>query len=407
METVSDAIVIGGGPCGSFTALNLVDLDVNAAVFEEHGEVGVPSHCAGHLSVRGLNRLGLFPLPKGIAENVFYGAVFHSPLGRKFRVRFKSPVTCVVNRVLFDKYIARRAEDAGAHYFRNSRVESLIIENNLVKGVAVRQKGELRKFQAKIVVDAEGIPSRLSRQAGLSALNRAGLVYGVEAEVENVKDLELDMVEVFFGKHYAPKFYAWLIPVGYGKAKIGLGTNTGNPKELLRQFMYKHPTASRKLGMAKIQQIGFHPITLGGQIPKIYSNGFLAVGDVASQVKPTTGGGLILGLTCARWAAETANKALSREDFSSHFLSRYQKQCEKTLGFDMNVMIRIRKLLDNLSDKQIDDALGFCSKFRLDSVLESLDDTDFQGRSILHALRSPRMLMALLYLCYLYVSANP
>ena len=171
--------------------------------------------------------------------------------------------------------------------------------------------------------------------------------------------------------------------------------------------MHKHPGASRKLRAAKILQIAFHPITLGGQILKTCSNGFLAVGDVASQVKPTTGGGVILGLTCARLAAETANEALRRDDFSSHFLSRYQKQCTKTLGFDVNVMLMIRKLLGNLSDKQVNDALGFCSKFKLHRILESVGDMDFQGRSILHTLRSPRMLTALLYFGYLYLSANP
>lgn len=407
METVSDVIIIGGGPCGSFAALNLARLGVDVTVFEEHGEIGVPSHCPGHMSIEGLNRLGLFPLPAGVVQNVFYGAVFHSPLNKEFRVRFPSPITCVVNRVLFDRYIAKRAKEAGAHYFLSSRVEALTVENGFVKGVAVNRKGEVRKFQAKIVVDAEGVSSRLLRQAGLSTLNRAGLVNGVEAEVENVKDLEFDTVEVFLGKDYAPNFYAWLIPLGDGKAKTGMGTNTGNPREFFQRFMHKHPVASRKLQGAKILQIAFHPMTLGGQIPKIFSSGFLAVGDVASQVKPTTGGGVVSGLTCARLAAETANKALRRDDFSSHFLSRYQEQCQKTLGFDMNVMLMIRKLLGNLCDNQVNNLLGFCSKFRLDRILESVDDIDFQGRSVLHTLRSPQMLTALLYLGYLYLSANP
>jgi digeranylgeranylglycerophospholipid reductase len=407
MDTVSDVIVVGGGPCGSFSALNLAKLGVNVTVFEEHGEIGVPSHCPGHMSIKGLNRLGLFPLPAGIVENFFYGAVFHSSLDKEIRVRFPSPVTCVVNRILFDKHIARQAEKAGAHFFLGSRVVSLNVENSFVKGVTVKRKDEVRKFTAKIVVDAEGVSSRLLRQTGLSALNRSKLVSGVEAEVENVKDMELGMVEVFLGNDYAPKFYAWLIPLGDGKAKIGLGANKGNPKELLQLFMHKHPAASRKLQDAKILQIAFHPITLGGQILKTCSNGFLAVGDVASQVKPTTGGGVILGLTCAQLAAETVNEALRRDDFSSHFLSKYQKQYTKTLGFNVNVMLMMRKLLDNLSDKQVDDVLGFCSKFKLHRILQSVNDIYFQGRSILHTLQSPRMLTALLYFGYLYLSANP
>ena len=84
-------------------------------------------------------------------------------------------------------------------------------------------------------------------------------------------------------------------------------------------LMSKHPVASKQLSGAKITQIGYHAITLGGPIEKAYANGFLAIGDCASQVKPTTGGGVIFGLTCAKIAAETANEALQKGDVSSDF----------------------------------------------------------------------------------------
>jgi len=407
MKNLSDVIVVGGGPCGSFTAFNFAKQGANVTVFEEHGEIGVPSHCPGHLSIKGLKRLGLYPLPAEIVENTFYGAIFHSPKGKSFSVRFSQPVTCVVNRVLFDKYIAEMAEDAGVQCHLNSRVESLIIENGFVKGVSIKQDGTKKEKSSKIVVDAEGISSRILRLAGLSGLNRHMLVNGVQAEVENVKDTERDMVEVFLGKDYAMGFYAWLIPVGDGKAKVGLAAKTGNPKELLSRLMFKHPVASKKLHTAKIIQIGFHPLTLGGPVTKTYSNGFLAVGDAASQVKPTTGGGVIFGMTCARVAAEVAYEALSKNDFSSEFLSAYQRRCKEILGFDVKVMMKIRKMLNIMSDEKVDDAISLCKKINLDKSLQNVKDVDFQGQSILHLLPNPRMLTALFYFFFLFLSANP
>jgi geranylgeranyl reductase family protein len=388
-------------------ALNLAKLGFQVRVFEEHGEVGVPSHCPGHLSIKGLKNLGLHKLPAEIVQNVFYGVVFHSPKNIEFSVRFSSPVTCTVNRVLFDKYIAEMAEKRGALYHLNSRVESLIVKSGFVDGVCVKGHGEKAQFHAKIVVDAEGIASRILRLAGLSSLNPSALVHGVHAEVENVKCMEEDCVEVFLGENYAPGFYAWLIPKGDGKAKVGLAAKNGNPKELLRRLMVKHPTASRKMREAKILHMAFHPLPLGGPVLKVCSNGFLAVGDVASQVKPTTGGGVIFGMSCARVAAEVVGEALRRNDFSSEFLSLYQKRCEEIFGFDMKVMLKIRKILNGLSDEKIDEAITLCKRLNLSEALRSVDEIDFQGRTLLRLLRSPRTLPALIYSFFLYMSANP
>ena len=270
MKTASDAIVVGGGPVGSFTALNLARLGAEVTVFEEHAAIGSPSHCAGHLSIRSLRNLGLYPLPGKIVENTFSAANFYSPTGTKLSIRLTRPITCAINRTLFDKYLAEKAEAAGARYCLNSRVQSLIIDNGFVKGVNIEQKGASEeKVSAKIVVDAEGIASRILRQTGLSTLNRDRLVYAVETEVENVKNVELDAVEVFLGKNYAPGFYAWLIPKPDGTAKVGLATKTGNPQEFLRRLMLKHPVASKQLRTAKITRIAFHPISLGGPIPRL------------------------------------------------------------------------------------------------------------------------------------------
>lgn len=399
---------MGGGPVGSYAALNLAKLGVKTTVFEEHSAIGFPSHCAGHISIKSLKSIGLYPLPEGIVENTFCAANFHSPFGTKFSLKLSCPVTTALNRAGFDQYLAKKAHIAGASYVLGSRVQSLLKKGCLVTGVNVEGSDAVeRQVNSKITLDAEGVSSRLLRQAGLVALKPNSLVYAVEAEVEGVQDVELDAVEVYFGKAYAPGFYGWLIPRSDGSAKLGLATNKGNPKEYLKRLMTKHPVASKQLAKAKITKVGYHAITIGGPINRSYADGFLAVGDCASQVKPTTGGGVIFGLTCAKVAAEVASQALKQRDVSSKFLQTYQKRCSDQLSFDFIVMLRLRRFLDSLSDEKLDEMLRVCGKLGVDKALRDVDEIDFQGKMLLTAIRKPAIAAALAYFGLLYLSANP
>ena len=404
VKNVQDAVVIGGGPAGSFFAYELAKRGFDVSVFEEHKEVGFPSHCAGHLSIRSLRSLGLYPLPEGIVENTFSAANFYSPNGNKFSVRLSQPVTCAVNRARFDQHVSQLALAAGAEFRLGARVQSLNVEKGFVKGVNLTQNGgETEQVSAKLVVDAEGISSRLLREPGLTALDGKKMVYAVEAEVENVAEVEEHAVEVYVGKDYAPGFYGWLIPRLNGSAKLGLATRKGNPKNFLENLMRKHPVASKQLKNAKIQKMAYHAITLGGPIPRFCSDGFLAVGDCASQVKPTTGGGVVFSVTCAKIAAEVATQALNKNDLSAQALQAYQKQCEDKLGFDVRVMLKARKAIDSFSDQKLDRAMRFASKVGFGKALRDVDEIDFQGRTLLGMIRKPAAYATLAYLVALYL----
>jgi digeranylgeranylglycerophospholipid reductase len=408
VRNLQDAVVIGGGPAGSFSAFELSKHGFDVALFEEHSTVGFPLHCAGHLSIRSLRNLGLYPLPKGIVENEFSAANFYSANGTKFSVHLAQPVTCAVNRTLFDKYLAEKAEAAGVSYFFNSRVQSLQVEDGVVRGVKVIHGDRTEKqVFAHVVVDAEGVSSRLTSQVGLPRLKRDGLVYAMETEVENVHDVEERAVEVYVGSEYAPGFYGWLIPRLDGTAKVGLATKNGNPQEFMQKLMNKHPVASKQLHNAKVTHTAFHTITLGGPVKRAYANGFLAVGDAASQVKPTTGGGVIFSITCAKIAAEVASEAIKRNDVSAEFLRSYQNRCIAALGFDVRVMLKIRKFLDALSDEKMDKALRFAARTGLGGALRDVKEIDFQGRTLLTVLKKPAAYAALVYFARLYLSANP
>ena len=402
MKEKPDIIVVGGGPCGSYSAYTAAKLGAEVTVCEEHEEIGAPKHCAGHLNVSSLERLGI-RVPLAAIENEIKGAVFCSPSGKEFVLKCRAPVTYVVNRELFDKHLAELAIKTGVQYRFKSKVKSLIFDSGSVKGVAL--KGEER-LEANVVIDAEGCSSALLKKTGLKGLESSMIVRGIQAEVDGAEDVDEDMVEVYFGKNVAPGFFAWIIPRKDGSAKVGLATRGGNPRDYLRRFMEKHPVASKKLKKSRTTYTSLHPIPLEGPLPKTYSGGFLAVGDAASQVKPTTGGGVIFGLTCARVAGEVAYEAVKRQDFSEAFLSSYQSRWKRLVGFDLAAMLRMRRMLDSLSDSRIDGMIDLCRKLGVDSVLEKVGDLDFQGRTLIPMIKYPGTLAVISYFLFSWLTST-
>jgi digeranylgeranylglycerophospholipid reductase len=383
-----EIVVVGAGPCGSYAAYKAAKQGTKVLVCEEHKEAGTPNHCAGHLNVSSLKRLGI-RIPKSALENEIKGAVFYSPSGNEFRLRCNSPVTYVVNRPKFDKHLAELAANAGAEYMFGSRVKSLVVDSGYVKGVCLKDS----QLKSEVVIDAEGCSSAILKQTGLEGLQSSRVVRGIQAEVDSVEHVDSDMVEVYLGTSVAPDFFAWIIPRRDGTAKVGLATSKGNPNVYLEKFMTKHPVASKKLKNSKTVCLSAHPIPLAGPIPKTYFNGFLAVGDAASQVKSTTGGGVVFGLTCAEVAAKVACEAVRRSDVSEEFLSSYEKEWKRLVGFDLRAMNVMRRMLNSLSDRRTDKIFGLANRFEMEKVLEKFGDIDFQGRSLLPMIRYPSTLV--------------
>jgi flavin-dependent dehydrogenase len=145
----------------------MAKLGIRVLVCEEHSKIGAPSHCAGHVSLQGLKQLGLRP-PKEIIENEIRSAIFVSPSGLEFKVQFGASVTCVLNRMLFDKFLARLAEEAGAEYRLSSKVCSFLLNSSRVSGVSTKTEA----LKSKLVIDCEGCSSLLLKKAGLPTLDR-------------------------------------------------------------------------------------------------------------------------------------------------------------------------------------------------------------------------------------------
>lgn len=109
-------------------------------------------------------------------------------------------------------------------------------------------------------------------------------------------------------------------------------------------------------------------VPVSGPVEKTYTDGLMIVGDAAGQVEPFTGGGVHITAHCGRVAGEVAAKAVEREDYSGNFLKKYEKQWKNEIGKDLKESLKYRKILDKLSDEEINILAQFLKKQDLKSI---------------------------------------
>jgi flavin-dependent dehydrogenase len=156
---------------------------------------------------------------------------------------------------------------------------------------------------------------------------------------------------------------------------------------MFNEFKTHHPTASDKLRKAEISRFQFHLIPLTGPIKKTCYRGLTVVGDAASQVKQTTGGGLITGLNAARLAGEAAAQALIKGDLNA--ISHYESRFQKLYGADFKFMGFLRRILNMFSDDALNRAFKAISNSSMEFKLNDDIELDHQMKLIFEALKNP------------------
>jgi digeranylgeranylglycerophospholipid reductase len=391
----ADIAIVGCGVSGASAAIAATTRGLSVSIFEEHEQVGEPSHCSGHVGILSFKRFAP-TIPRRLIENEIKGAILHPPNGKPLILYRPKPVTWVLNRAEFDKYLASLAVKNGASLRLGARVVSFERTDGAVRLKACgRDEAEI---SCKMLIDASGCAASVSKYDGLTKPGRGMLVNSAQFNVENLTDVDEDFVEVFFGQNYAPGFFGWIIPRRDGSAKVGIAAGgRANVRNCFERFIHRHPVVSKKLRHSKpIAAPMYHPIPVGGARSRTYANNIISVGDAASQVKPTTGGGIVFGLACGRIAGETAADAVKIGDVSASRLSSYEKAWRQLIGLDLSAMSWLRRLLYRLPDRQLDRILRIATELKADEILNKTADIDFQGRTLISLARDPRLFLTLL-----------
>ncbi|MHA1302380.1 MAG: NAD(P)/FAD-dependent oxidoreductase [Candidatus Heimdallarchaeaceae archaeon] len=383
-----DITIVGAGPAGLLSAIKAAEKDVKILVLESKEEIGKIEHCAGLLSVEGLESLGLKNLPSDVLQNDrIVGGKLYSPSGKELIVEKKTVHAYVVDRSKFNQYLGEIATHKGVEIQTSSRV--LKIERNQ-NGLSLRlgKKAKINTVETKMAILAEGRFPRLHSQVNLPTPSE--IIFASQYIISNVKHLDPNYVELYQVPKYAPGFFAWIIPINEEQAKVGLGTRYKPAKGYLNSFINSKIVRER-FKASTIEKEMSGAIPLGSYINKTYTDNILVVGDAAGQTKPTTGGGVILGGIAAQIAGEIAAKAVRENDFSAKSLSEYEKRWKRELKRNLQIMKIIRLYLDSLKENEIEKIFELLDKPKIKKTFTKEGDVDNQKKIVLKLIMKPKL----------------
>jgi len=350
-----DVIISGSGPSGSIAATIAARAGLRVIVFERHKlEPRFEKPCGGSVPKHVWDEFQI-PSEKN-SERKIFGNMLSAPSNQEFILKSEPHFGWNVKRSVFDKYLADRAIDSGAEIKEECFVNDVIIENNFIKGVIVKTPDGIKDFRAKITIAADGVGSKIAPRSGIrDKWKREGLGFCAVAFVRGYIGHDGDFSNNLFylSNEIAPNAYAWVFPFSEDLANVGLGLfkKKGNPMDYLYNFL-KWPRIKKQFESQKIIWKSNFPIPIQGISKKLFTNGFMGVGDSVGFVSPVIGEGISYGMTSGKLAAETAIEAIENGDYSTNVLKNYKKKLRKEKLFSIFSAHKMFRdlLMENLND---------------------------------------------------------
>ena len=365
----TDVIVVGAGPAGISAAITIARGGKKVVLIERGTFSGSKNVFGGAIYIQP-------------AKEIFPDFEKSAPLERrnvehKFAILAEDEATIVsyknkksnfgsytVIRAKFDRWMAQEAKKEGVYLVEETVVRELIQSGGRVIGV----KTELEDYYADIVILADGVNSLLAKSIGLRKdIETKDVALSVKEVLKinkekindrfNVSDDEGCIYEIFGGSMLGMLGLGFMytnknsVSIGLGITLNELAEKKIRPFELLDKLK-EHPAIAPLIKDGELIEYSAHLIPEGGykKLPKLYSDGVMIAGDAGMLVNNLHWEGTNLAMISGKFAGETALLALSKKDFSSSMLSRYQKKLENS--FVLKDLKTYKNLMDIMHDRK-------------------------------------------------------
>ncbi|MHA2089037.1 MAG: geranylgeranyl reductase family protein, partial [Promethearchaeota archaeon] len=329
-----DVIIVGGSIAGNYLTFLLSNTNLKIGVIEEHKEIGLPLQCAGIVSQK-LSKI--IHVPREIILNRVRAAKIVSPQGKFIKISsLEEPY--IIDRIALDRFFYEKVQNKeNIHYFIGEKFKSFkyIKENNqnLLKIETSR-----RFIESKLLIGCDGPLSSVAKSLGI----KNKILYAAQIRIPG--DFDETEAVMYFNPNWK-ELFGWIVPEGNGTFRIGLASS----KNLKENFQIYINQLKLKLNRMIDRQGGLIPY---GIMKKLAFNNILLLGDSACQVKATTGGGIIMLMIAANYAANSIQKCFKNDTFSKKFIKKhYESPCLSSIGKELKTHYLIRVMLERLTPK--------------------------------------------------------
>ncbi len=335
-----DIIVVGGGTAGTFAAATAANAGLDVVLLErksksEAGQIACGDAIKGKISFPNVIDLEYLK-EESFSNQDIQRAIFRNPVeNQSLEVAFDGHGT-VLNRKRFGEVLLEEAVRAGTTVEYNTVVADVLQDDGEIMGVLGTQHGEPITYLADVTIDATGALSILQDKADFTDstfdtnVRYSQFCSAYREIIEVPEPVEWDDAIVF--KPTEELGYLWYFPRSATELNVGLGFQmTESPmklvdvlqQELRSQPIFDGATVKNKLGAS---------VPTRRPYDSAVAPGYIAVGDAAGHVNPSTGGGITGAAKGGYWAATQAIDAISNDDVSEVAFWRYNHKVMTTFG---------------------------------------------------------------------------
>ena len=361
-----DVVVVGAGPVGSTISYYLAQNGLDVAIVEKKKQIGYPLQCAGILS---RHIFETNELPDEVIVNSVRGAFLHTK-NHILNVEKQEEVAYIIDRIAYDQFLLNRAIENGVKL-----INQKVIDVDTEKGIAFFSNDE--RITSRIIVACDGYNSSISSIIGNDQRNfpASQMLVSIDEEVMSQfrkSDKPIgDYVDTYLFEDILPGFL-WIIPLVNDQYRIGLFSHQSHKEQgkFLMDFL------NENFDYEIVEKYkGFIPIYDGEN--KLVENRVLLIGDAASQVKPTSGGGLLIAFDCCKIASRYITEAIKKGDVG--ILQGYQVEFTKKYSKEFSYQFKVQNTLNLLNDKDLDYLFQKLGENDCERIISEYGDMDNQS----------------------------